>query len=406
VFSGLYPAFFMAGFRPVSAVKNQRDPRSSANLIRKGLVVFQFVISIFMIFCTLVIYKQMEFFRNKDLGFDKESLVAVELYGEMRRSFVKNADALKTELMQYSGISNVAVASDLPGERLSLENLKPEGWPESQSLPIMRYLRVDENYLQTMNIELEEGRDFIKSSSKTPVFIINRAAAEALGLDDPVGKTVIGSMQSDPGRIIGVIKNFHFASLHSDIEPMVLSYRPSWAGYLLVRIREGKAAETLQFLQEKIKEVSPENLFMYSFIDDDLNRLYRSEDKLGDIFKAFSLIAILVSCLGLFGLSAFSAELHIKEIGIRKVLGASVRGITFLLTREFIFWVGLANIFALPAAYFASRHWLQGFAFRTNIGIDVFLLSALLALVIAVFSVSYRAIKAALADPVKALRYE
>lgn len=406
VLAGLYPALFMANFRPVSAVKNLKNPRSSAALIRKGLVVFQFFISIFMIFCTIIITKQMEFFRNKDMGFNKDSLVAVELYGDMRRTFVRNPDALKTELLQYSGILNVATASDFPGDRLSLENLRPEGWPESESLPLMRYIRVDEDYLQTLNIALEAGRNFKKSAETTPVFIINRAAADALGLENPVGKSVTGSQQSDPGRIIGVTNNFHFASLHNDIEPMVLSYRPSWAGYLLIKIRHDKVSETLQFMRKKMQEMAPANLFMYTFIDDEFNRLYQNEDKLGAIFKAFSLIAILVSCLGLFGLSAYSAELHIKEIGVRKVLGASVSGITFLLTREFIFWVGIANIFALPAAYFVSRQWLQGFAFRTNIGIEVFFVSAMLALIIALISVSYRTIKAALTDPVESLRYE
>jgi putative ABC transport system permease protein len=402
--SGLYPALFMAGFQPVTSLRSVRDPRSSASAVRKGLVVFQFVISIFMIFSTITVYRQVSFFQNKDLGFDKESLVAVKLYGSLRNAALRT-DALKTELKNHSAISQVAMVSNLPGERLSVENLRPVGVSDDEQLPSMRYLRVDEDYIETMNIRILEGRSFRGMSRKSSAFILNEAAVAALNLEDPVGRRAT-NLRGVNAEIVGVVKDFHFASLHHTVEPLILDYRPSWSGHLLIKVRGGRIPDVIKFLESKLGDIAPENLFLYAFVDDELTRLYAGEIRMSDVFKAFALLAIFISCLGLFGLSAYSAEIRTKEIGVRKVMGASISQVVLLLSKDFTRWVLLANLIAWPLAFFAMQDWLSNFAYRIHIQGLTFVMSALLALIVALLTVSYQAVKAASANPIDSLRYE
>jgi putative ABC transport system permease protein len=404
--AGLYPAFFASRFQPASSLKSVRDPRSSTNRLRKGLVVFQFVISIFMIFCTLSIYRQLVFFHNQDLGFDKDKLIALRLYGDFRENVIQNMDALKNEILRNSGVSHVALTSGLPGTPFSNERLTPVSVEDKNALPMLRFIRVDENFIETLGLDIVQGRNFDRVSDQKSAYIISESVAAALNLEQPLGVECRSDVHEGTAPIVGVIKDFHFASLHNPIEPLVLEYRPEWTGYMLVKVQGESFAETLQFLRQKFQEIAPGYLFSYVFVDDVFNRNYENENRAYDLFKVFSIIALLVACLGLFGLTVYAAETRIKEIGIRKVLGASAPSITLLLSREFVRWVLLANIVAWPAAYLAMNKWLENFAFRVHIQVWTFLISAALVMLFALVTVSYQAIKTASSNPVDSLRYE
>jgi putative ABC transport system permease protein len=403
--AGLYPSFFLAGFRPVDSIRGAKDPKSYAARIRKGLVVFQFVISVFMIFSTVTIYKQMKYFREKDLGFDKDQVVAVKLYRDLRRTFIRSGKTVKAELMRHPAISGVSGVSKLPGERCGYEGFRPEGTPDDQDLPNLRYVRVDEDYIETLGLTLKEGRSFKGMSPKEEGFIINEAAVRTLDLKDPVGKRA--RHESDRGvEILGVLKDYNYASLHSNIDPLVLEFSPRRAQYMLVKIQGGNIPEAMEYMKTKLDEIVPGHPLIYTFVDEFLNTLYHSEEVVSNIFKYFSLLAILIACMGLFGLSVYSAELRVKEIGVRKVLGATIPNIILLLSKEFTKWVFVACLIALPLAYYAMSRWLENFAYRTSISMGIFVLSALIAGLIAVFTISYQSIKAALSNPIDSLRYE
>ena len=404
--AGLYPAFFISGFQPVSSIKSTRDPRSSATYLRKGLVVFQFVISIFMIFCTLTLYRQIDFFHNQELGFDKDKLIAVRMYSDLREAAVQNFDTFRGEILRHSAVSHVALASNLFGSSMSNERLRPVSVEDKSSLPMLRFMRVDENFIETTGLELLDGRDFISTSDQKGAYIITESVAAVLNLENPLGILCGNDINGEIEPIVGVIKDFHFASLHSPIEPLVLEYRPAWTGYVLVKVVGDDFPEVLTFLEETIEEISPGNLFRYYFVDDYFNRNYALESRALDLFKTFSILALLVACLGLFGLTVYSAEVRTKEIGIRKVLGASGSNILLLLSKEFVLWVLIANFVAWPIAYFAMNRWLQNFAFRIQINVLTFVISAVFALIIASATISFQAIKAALSNPIDSLRYE
>lgn len=404
--SGLYPAFFASTFRPVNSLKTVKSPRSSAAHLRKGLVIFQFIISIFMIFGTITIYRQLVFFHSQDLGFDKDKLIALRLYGDMREKALQNTEALKTEILRYSGVNRVALASSLPGTPFSNERLTPVSVSDKNKLPMLRFIRVDEDFIQTAGLEIVQGRNFDRVSDQKSAYIISESVVEALNLEQPLGVECRSDIRSGTAPIVGVIKDFHFASLHNPIEPLVLEYNPTWTEFMLVKAQSNRFAKVLVFLERTFAEIAPHHLFSYLFVDEVFNRNYENENRGYDLFKVFSVIALIVACLGLFGLTVYAAETRIKEIGIRKVLGASVPSITVLLSREFIRWVLIANIIAWPAAYFAMNKWLENFAYRVHIHLSTFVISAGLVLLLALATVSYQAIKAATANPSESLRCE
>jgi putative ABC transport system permease protein len=406
VLAGLYPAFFVTGFQPISTLKTVRGPHSATARLRKGLVIFQFVISIFLIFSTITIYRQLVFFHNTDLGFEKDRLIALRFYGDMRQKIIQNSDALKTEILRHPGISHVSLVSSLPGDPFSNERLTPVYVQDRNTLPMLRFVRVDEDFIKTVGLKIIMGRDFNKISDQNLAYIISESAREALNLEQPLGIECKSDIHSGQAPIVGVIKDFHFASLHSPIEPLVLEYMPRWTGYMLVKVKGGVFNDVLKYLKQKYDEIAPDHLFSYLFVDDVFNENYKMEDRAYDLFKAFSIIALLVACLGLLGLTAYAAEVRVKEIGIRKVLGASIPNITILLSGEFIRWVLIANILAWPAAYFAMNKWLENFAFRIPIHFWTFLFSGALVLLFSLLTVSYQVIKAATSNPVDSLRYE
>jgi putative ABC transport system permease protein len=404
--AGVYPAFFVSRFQPVNTLKAHRNPRSSTTRLRKGLVVFQFVISIFMIFSTITIYRQLVFFHNKDLGFDKDNLVALRLYGEFRSDVINNTHALKTEILRHSAVSHVALSSNLLGSSFSNERLTPVSVTDKNSLPMLRFMRVDEGFVDAAGLKIVKGRNFNRASDQNGGYLIAESVAEALNLDQPIGTECRSDIHDGEDPIVGVFKDFHFTSLHNRIEPLVLEYRPTWTDYLFVRVESSRFGEVLDFLRQKFDEVAPDHLFSYVFQDEYFNRNYETENRSYSLFRIFSIIALLVACLGLFGLTVYTAETRVKEIGIRKVLGASVPNIAFLLTGDFIRSVLIANLLAWPVAYFAMNKWLESFSFRIHINIWTFALSAGLVLFFSVLTVSYQALKTASSNPVDSLKYE
>jgi putative ABC transport system permease protein len=271
---------------------------------------------------------------------------------------------------------------------------------------MLRFIRVDDDFIETAGLEMVQGRNFDEDSDKNGAYIINESVVAALNLEQPLGIQCRSDVHDGEAPIVGVIKDFHFASLHSPLEPFVLEYKPSRTNYVLVKVQGDSFQDVLTFLEGKFEEIAPGNLFSYAFVDEVFDRNYAQEIRALDLFKAFSVLALFVSCLGLFGLNDFAAEVRIKEFGIRKVLGATGSNIVVLLSKSFILWVLLANALAWPLAYLAMNNWLQNFAFRVRINIWTFLLSGLTALLIAMATISYRAVKAATSDPVKSLRYE
>ena len=404
--SGSYPAFFMSSFIPAKALKGILTSDRKGFSFRNIFVVFQFAISIGMIFGFLVVSEQLTFIRKKELGFNRENMVVVSLPDRESR---QKYEILKNEFLKNPQVINAAASSYFPGgERISNNPFIPQGVSRDQALGCQT-LKVDHDFIGTYGIEIAEGRDFSKDimSDRTEAFVVNEAFVRQLGWKTAVGKRIEWDYSVDrKGVIVGVIKDFHFMSLHQRIEPLVLHIYEREFNYLSVLIRSQNVSETIQFLRNAWHRVRPNAPFEFNFLDDNFNNLYRSEERLSRIFNLFSLFAIFVACLGLFGLASFHTDRRTKEIGIRKVLGASFANITFMLTREFTKWVLVANIIAWPIAFYAMNLWLQNFAYRIKVNIWIFIFSTLLAIGVALMTVSFQAVKAAVSNPVEALRYE
>jgi putative ABC transport system permease protein len=354
-----------------------------------------------MIFSTIVIYRQMRLFHNKNLGFDKEQVLAVTMYQEMWKNFGPLADFIK----QNKNIAGYATTSTLPGERFSMQEFKSIGTNTvAGDEESMRVVWSDERMLTTLGIPLKNGRNFNIQfpEIKSHEYIINETAAKALHLASPIGARV--AIDRDTGNIVGIVNDFNFASLHSSVEPLVIKYDPWQANYLLIKVQGKEVRTVLQYLEAKVQQLSPSSRFTYVFLDDKLNSLYEAENRMSQVFNAFAGFAILISCLGLFGLSAYSAQLRIKEVGIRKVLGATISNVTFLLTNEFIKLVILATIISWPLAWWIMSTWLKGFAFRISIDVWTFIYSGAFAILVAFFTVSIQAVKAAMINPAKSLK--
>jgi len=404
--AGGYPAFTLARFQTVDTLKGVRQPRSSAAVLRKSLVVVQFVISAFMIFGALVIHQQMDFFQSKELGFDKADVAVVPLDGQLRQTITANAATIKDELEKLAAVRQVGLTNELPGDggSFSLEPVRLESESEDVRRPSFRWMRVDEDFLPTLGIRLLSGRPFQRMAPKATALIVNETAARLFGLDDPVGARVVSPRAK--AEIVGVVQDFHFDSLHRRVEPLVLHYEPSQARFLLVKVEAGRMSAALAAIRRKIAELAPDQLFDYSLLDENLNRLYRSEDRIARLFALFAGLGIVIACLGLVGLSTYSVEVRTKEIGVRKVLGATAAGTVWLLVSEYFRWVLLASAVALAGGYYLMNRWLEQFAFRTTIGAGVFAVTLVLAVCTAVIAVGGQAVRAACAKPVDALRDE
>jgi putative ABC transport system permease protein len=406
--SGSYPAFFLSAFRPADILRGSSRLGRRGTTLRKVLVVGQFSISIILIIGTLLAYEQIHFMKNQDLGFSREQKLIIPL-GRAVRS-VDDLESVKNELCRHTGVVGVAASSRVPGQRLSCwtTKLATEGHDKYRA---MNYIYIDHDFIPQYGIEIIAGSGFTQRNTDDLQggYIINQTAMEQLGLRSPqeaIGKRIEGSFDGKEMEIIGVVGDFHYWGLQSEIEPLVMRYQPDLFRNLTLDVRTQDLQQTLAFVKEKWQELFPEYPFDYFFLNASFDRQYRAEEKVGKIFAVFTFLGLFIACLGLLALASYAAERRTKEIGIRKVLGASVGSIVQLLSREFLLLVALANLIAWPIAYFAMSRWLEEFAYRINIGMGTFLLAAAFALLITLITVSTQAVKAALTNPVDTLRYE
>ncbi|GAB3316504.1 ABC transporter permease [Larkinella ripae] len=404
--AGLFPSLFIARFEPITSLKADKLPKSSANVLRKSLIVVQFVVSAFLIISTVLIAQQMKLLRNQQLGFDKEQVLTVKLYGNLREKLLLNPALFKNELLQHSSILAVGQSSNLIGDDLSVETVTPLNPPAGSEYPPVKVSRVDEDYLNVLRIKLKEGRNFSRQFNDSASFIINEKTARLLGLKNPVGEIVVNHAMHLQGKIIGVIRDYNFASLHNQVEPLVLEYRPKWSGNLLVKIKAGDPQETIAFLKNTVEKLAPNTLFQYSFLDERVAALYSKEDRMSQILNVFAGLAIVISCLGLFGVVAHESKIRTKEIGIRKVLGASVGSLVSMLAGSFLKLVLLGILIASPLTWYATDQWLQGFAYKVDIQWWIFVLAGIVILAVALLTVALQSIQSALMNPVRSLRSE
>ncbi len=399
--SGCYPALFLSSFQSVEVLKGPINPAARSSWFRRILVVVQFSISIFLIIGTIAIYKQLDYMKNIDPGYNKKNLIYIKARGDMNNKY----ETLKEELLKNPAISAVTISSDLPTEARHLWG--GLDWPgkDPKDKREMYFFTVDPDFIKTFEIEIVEGRDFSDQfATDSSNFIINETAEKFMGLDKPVGKWL--NVRGSKGTIVGVMKDFNFAHLRSKVGPLVLRVSKNLRNFIFLKVKPGNVLPTTSYIESTWKKFNPAFPIEYHFLDDALEKLYLTENRLGRLFNFFAFVAIFISCLGLVGLASFMVDQRTKEIGIRKALGASVQGIFLLLSKEFGKWVLLANIIALPAAYYAVNQWLQNFAYRTTVGVFIYIASALLALVIALLTVSYQSIMVALTNPVTALKCE
>jgi putative ABC transport system permease protein len=408
IVSGIYPALYLSSFQPVKVLKGVIKKRGGNISLRKVLVVFQFSISIILIIATVIVFQQLNYIQNKSLGFDKEHVVTLRNNAGLNNSF----KSFKDELLSNSNIKDVALSSRIPSGRLldSQGSQLYNGNSLAPSKADIKYVVADENFIPTYGIKIVAGRNFSKDyGTDTSSFLINETAVKALGLksnEDAIGKGFQYGGQK--GTIAGVFNDFNFESLHQRIIPLVLFESSNGTGsYNNISIKtSGNVPAAIAQIEKTWKKFLPETPFEYQFLDNRYAKLYEAEERQSSIFTIFSCIAIFIACLGLFGLSAFTISQRVKEIGVRKVLGASTGNIVKLISTDFLILVIIAAVIAFPVAWFVMNHWLQSFAYRINIGWAVFVLSAIIALLIAFATISFQAIKAAVANPVKSLRSE
>ena len=401
-----YPAFYLSSFSPSQVFNATHNPRSGTALLRKALVVVQFTISLILVIGTIVVVKQMRFLQNADLGFSKEQLVAIDIpRGDTL--LVNRLPVLKAQLLQNPHIQKIATTQQVPSDGTGVIFFEVEKENGGMGNKTMNIINVDHEALDLFDIKLLQGRNFSKdiASDKYKAYIVNEATVKALGWTNPIGKRIKMSDEYD-GTIVGVVKDFHYKSLHNAIEPLVISLEPKNNGYVVAKVSTEDLPRTIAFLQEKWTAFDPAHPMEYFFVDEHFNEQYRAEEKMLTVFGYFTALTILIACLGLFGLISYMAEHRTKEIGIRKVLGGSVSDIVLLLTKDFAVLVLVAIVVATPIAWWGMHKWLEDFAYRTQLSWWVFALAGLAGLLFAMLTVSMQAIKAALLDPVKALRTE
>jgi putative ABC transport system permease protein len=404
--AGVYPAFFLSSFKPISVLKSKINSGFSKSYLRSGLVVFQFFVSIILIIGTIVIYRQLNFIQNKKIGFNKDQVLVVNGTSALGT----NVDAFKTAVGQMTGVRSAAFTGFLPvaGSARSDNTFSPEAVMTEKNGFNMQVWNVDHDYIPTLGMEMVKGRNFSKEfGGDSSAIILNETAAKFLGEGDPIGKPVYYSDAGGSGNIkytvIGVVKNFNFESLRQHVGPlsMRLGYN-KWSTSF--KVAAGDVQQLVSNVEKKWKAMAPGMPFSYQFLDESFDSMYRAEQRVGKLAVSFAILAIVIACLGLFGLASYMAEQRTKEIGVRKVLGASVPDIVSMLSKDFIRLVALASVFAFPIAWFCMNKWLEDFAYRVNIGWWIFIVAALIAVLIALFTVSFQAIKAALKNPVRALR--
>jgi len=405
--AGSYPAMFLSSFQPVAVIKSQSSSGKSKTLLRNILVVFQFGISIALLVGTFVVGDQLEFIQKRRLGFDKEHTIVIERATQLQTQ----AEAFKDQIRSFAGVVAVGSGSSLPGEIHGGTAYQPEG-NTAEDIVLMAPIFIDYDFIDAMGIELADGRNFSRDfPSDSSAFIVNEAGLEAMEWDEGVGKQLgsfFGQQGSERnwGPIVGVIKDYHYASLRQKIGPVAFTLVQRQMPYIVVRIEGDNPSRVVDYIQTQWTDFVPDQPLQYSFLDDNFDALFAADRRLGRLFSSFAVFAVFIAGLGLFGLGLYVTEQRTKEIGVRKVMGASVPQIVVLLSQDFTKLVLIAIVLATPAAYFGMNRWLEEFVYRTDIQFLSFIFAGVMAIVIAWLTVSYQSIKAAVSDPVDALRYE
>ena len=410
--AGLYPAFYLTSFKPVEVLKGMKLFKNNIGnlLVRNGLVVFQFTISVVLIICTIVVFEQLKYEQNKDLGLNKENVVVIA----NTKRLGNNEESFREELTKQPGVIDASISSSIPtkgnfGDSYVAESVGTDK-PLVSDIDLSSFM-VDNDFVATLKMQILDGRNFSTEFNDSASVIINETAAKQIGWKEPVGKYLAYPGNAQRFKVIAVVKDFNVTSLHELVEPFALFNTASktynlHTSFVSVRFQPGKINEEISGLEAMWKKFAPATPLDFSFLDSEFDGLYRSEQHMGTVFGIFTFLSIFVACLGLFGLSIFTAERRKKEIGVRKVLGASVQNVVGLLSREFLKLVTIAALVAFPVAWLAMNKWLEDFAYRISIGWWVFLIAGAGAMAIALVTVSFQAIKAAVANPVKTLRSE
>lgn len=398
LFSGVYPAFLLSSFKILSLFKGNSKKRSS--IFQKSLVVLQFGLSVILIFATLTVSDQIKFLQSNDLGFDKTNVI----YLPTNSQYAAKSETLKEQLKNHKDIESVTFTSSHlglgPKWSTSVEQWEGNAGEQTLNLPL---ISCDKDFLDVFDIQLVEGsfhQDNAYEEGDVFGYVLNETAVKMAGLDSPIGK------RFNDGEVIGVVKDFHFRSLHNKIQPLALLAIPEWNNYVSIKVRGNNLPGIIGYIEEVSNEIAPGFIFEYHFLDDRLESSYRAEMRLGRIFSYFAILAVIISCLGLLGLSSFIIKQRTKEIGIRKVLGSSVLEIVKLLSTSFTRWVIIANMIALPIAYYLMHNWLRNFAYKTSLGIETYIITAAMTILIALITISIETVRAANANPVDSLKCE
>lgn len=403
LFAGSYPAVYLIRYQPARVLKGIIRSGKEAATFRKVLVVIQFTLAIVLIVSTIVVYQQLNYLQNQDIGFNRERL----LYMEMHQGMGKNYETIRKELLNDPSVEHVTAMNMAPlNFGNSTYGLEWEG-KDPDAMILFSNISADFDFTHTFEMELVEGRSFDrKYSTDTANFLINEEAARKMGFERNAAEQPLTLWGDRKGKIVGVIKDFNFSSSHQEIQPLLIALEPDWFNYIVVRAKGGNMDGAISAMEKYHKMYAPAYPFEYKFVDDQWSEKYEAEERVGVIFNYFAVLSIIISCLGLFALAAYAAERRVKEIGVRKALGASILNITGLMTREFTWLVIISAALACPIAWYLMDAWLDDFAYKINIGFFTFVIATLLSLFIALGTVGFHAVKAALSNPVKALRYE
>jgi putative ABC transport system permease protein len=402
--SGLYPAVFISGFQPIQVLKGRIHIGETGINLKKSLIVFQFALSIMIIVCTVIVYNQLNFIQHCNLGYDKENIVCLKVKGDISGEY----EAFKNKLLENPDLLKISRSEPLDASELG--ETEDVYWSGKNEKFKTWMLHVDYDFSLTYKIKMREGRFYsTQYPTDQSAYVLNETAVNKMGLKSPLGKDI--TVWGSKGRIIGIVKDFHFNSLYHSIEPVIFripnpEQKKFYYRIISVRLNDDALPQSLTLIEDTWEKFFPAEPFDYYFVDEKLNAGYQSEQRMGNLFRTFSFLAIFIACLGLYGLTAFTIEQKFKDIGVHKVLGASVTNIVFLISKNYLWWIIFSNAIAWPVAWFVMNKWLQDFAYRIEISWWMFALAGAIALLIAMVTVSFHAIKAATANPVEALRYE